>query len=213
MMRTSRWLWLPLSLFLVGPVAAQKVPGNKPPDKKEAENKLVKAGKIAGELVHIEPSKHSFRLKVTYRYAEVNQGALRGYLQAQQQLAQARSLQQIQQAQQSMLQNQANLYTFKSASKEFPIEAAEKCEVRLPAPKQAFDDMGNVKKLSAKELAALRGKDRMFDGEFSDLTTGQIVEVTLVSKKLPRGAKKEDLEENKPQASRIAVLMQPRPRP
>lgn len=215
MIRTSRWLWLPLSLVLVGPVFAQKkkAPFRKPLDKTETEKKLIEAGKVAGELVHIEPSKHSFRLKVTYQYAKINPGALQGILQAQQQLATARSAQQVYQAQQSLIQNQANLYTLQSASKEFPIEAAEKCEVRLPAPKQAFDDMGNVKKLKPKELAALRGKDRMFDGEFSDLTIGQIVQITLVKRRLPRGAKKEDLEENKPQASRIAVLRQPLARP
>jgi hypothetical protein len=210
MIRSLRWSWLPLSLLLAGPVLAQ---AKKPLDKKEAENKLVKAGVLAGELVHIEPSKHSIRLKVTYQYAVINQGALQGLQQAQLDLLKARDLNARNNALRAIAQHQANLYTPKSESKEVPIEAAEKCEVRLPAPKQAFDDMGNVKKLSAKELAALRGKDRMFDGEFSDLTTGQIIQVTLVKQKLPRGAKKEDLEENKPQASRIAVLRQPLPRP
>ena len=216
MIRTSRWLWLPLFALLAGPATAQnKKPLNKKPlDKTATENKLIKAGVIAGELVHIEPGKHTIRVKVTYQYAVINAGALQAYLKAEQDLANATNQQQVYQAQRSMLQQQANLYTLKSASKEFPVEAAEKCEVRLPAPKQAFDDMGNVKKLTRKELAALRGKDRMFDGEFSDLTTGQIVQITLVKQRLPRTAKKkDDLEENKPQASKIAVLRQPRPQP
>ena len=73
--------------------------------------------------------------------------------------------------------------------------------------------MGNVKKLTRKELAALRGKDRMFDGEFSDLTTGQIVQITLVKQRQAPRTRKDNLEENKPQASKIAVLLQPRPQP
>jgi hypothetical protein len=205
MIRSWRWVSLPLSLFLAGPVLAQ---AKKPLDKKEAENKLVKAGVIAGELVHIEPSKHSIRVKVGY--PKLNVGAYQALQRAQLDLARARDLNARNNALRAIAQHQANLYT--TDYTEIPIEAAEKCEVRLPAPKQSFDDMGNVKKLNAKELAALRGKDRMFDGEFSDLTTGQIVQVTLVKQKLPRVAKK-DLEENKPQASRIAVLRQPLPRP
>ena len=141
MIRTSRWLWLPLVVLLAGPAAAhnkkplpKKPLGKKPLDKTAAENKLIKAGVIAGELVHIEPAKHSIRVKVTYQYAVLNAGALQAYLNAEQQLARATTQQQAYQAQQSMLQQQANLYTLKSASKEFPVEAAEKCEVRCRPP-------------------------------------------------------------------------------
>ena len=56
-------------------------------------------------------------------------------------------------------------------------------KVRLPAPKTEFDDMGNLKKFTKKELDAKRGPDKLFDGEFGDLTNGQIVQVTIVMPK------------------------------
>src|SRR5438067_232044 len=37
---------------------------SKIPDKKDAENKFIKAGEIAGEVVHVEPTKNSIRVKV-----------------------------------------------------------------------------------------------------------------------------------------------------
>src|SRR5262245_46357821 len=58
-----------------------KMPGPAVPDKKEAEKKLVKTGTLGGELVHIEPGKQQFRLKVTYQYSEVNQAEVNAYYQ------------------------------------------------------------------------------------------------------------------------------------
>jgi hypothetical protein len=204
MNRSSRWWCLPLLAFLAAPALGQD---KKPAEKKDADKKLVAAGKLAGEIVHVEPSKHSIRVKVGY--PELNMGEYQALLRDQASLATARSAQQIQSIRNSIAQRQARLYTTKYT--EIPVEAAENCVVRLPLPKSAFDEMGNVKKLSPKELAKLRGKDKLFDGEFSDLTNGQIVEVTLVKNKPKPGQKKDDLEENKPQASRIAVLKQPKP--
>src|SRR5437879_8714991 len=114
-----------------------------------------------------------------------------------------------------MAQHQANLQTVKSASKEYTIDAAENMKVRLPAPKTEFDDMGNLKKFTAKELAAKRGPDKMFDGEFGDLTTGQIVQVTiLMPKPVAKPVKKDDLtlqEDPKIEATKVAVIRQPAP--
>src|SRR5260370_42033379 len=53
---------------------------SKVPDKKEAESKFIKAGEIAGELVHVEPSKNSIRVKVTISYSEFNKDAYKGLL-------------------------------------------------------------------------------------------------------------------------------------
>ena len=110
-----------------------------------------------------------------------------------------------------------NLYTVKSTSKEVPIDTAEDCKVRMKYPKAEFDDKGNPKRYTAKELAALRGKDRLFDAEFSDLTPGQIVEVTLVRPKeppaRPRSKDEVNLDDYKPQASRVVIIAQPAPKP
>jgi len=232
MNRLFRWTWLPLFVFLIAPAFAaddkkddkkpdakpgadkkdDKTPPPKVPDKKEAENKFIKAGQVAGEIVHIEPGKNSLRLKVTISYREVNQGAYNGYLQAQRDLALARDLGARNNALRALAQHQANLYTTKSKTTEVPIDAAEDLQVRLAQPKAAFDDMGNVKKYTAKELAKIRGKDGLFDGEFGDLSTGQLVRVMLVRPKTAavRPKKKDDinLEDNKLMASRIIVLSQ-----
>src|SRR5262249_20125805 len=142
-------------------------------------------GQIAGELVHVEPTKNSIRVKVTIHYQELNQGAYKGLLQAQIDLQRARDINARNNALRAIAQHQANLISIKSTSKEIPVDAAEDCKVRSAQPKAAFDDMGNVKKFTAKELAALRGKDGLFDGEFSDLSPGQLVRVALVKPKPP----------------------------
>src|SRR5207248_4255121 len=119
-------------------------------------------------------------------YSEFNQDAYRGLIQAQidlQKAAANRDANGVINARRAIAQNQLNLYTIKSISKELPVDAADDCKVRMAQPKAAFDDMGNVKKLTAKELAALRGKDRLFDAEFSDLAPGQLVKVLLVKPK------------------------------
>jgi|SRR5215813_1959243 len=225
MIRSFRWTLLPLCAFLIAPAFAadeKKKDDPKPPkimEKKEAENKLIKAGQIAGELVHVEPTKNSIRVKVTIHYQELNQGAYKGYLQAQidlQRAAANRDINGVNNARNAMLQHQRNLITLKSTSKEIPVDAAEDCKVRSAQPKAAFDDMGNVKKFTAKELAALRGKDGLFDGEFSDLSPGQVVRVALVKPKPPPAPKNKDdinLDDYKLMASRIVILSQPAPKP
>ena len=171
-----------------GLAAAQKPapPKAAPMDKKEAETTLVKAGELRGEIIHIEPQKQSFRLKVTVQWVEINPGALQGIQQARIDLARAGDLNARNNALRAMAQHQANLYQPKSTTRDLDIEAAEDLVVRMTSPKVEFDDMGNLKKLTAKELAEKRGKDRLFDGEWSDLVNGMQVQVTLVAEEAPQ---------------------------
>ncbi len=186
------------------------------PDKKDAEKKLLKTQNVAGEITYIEQNKQGFTLKVTYQYSELNQGEYNAMASEQQNALRAAARRDYN-AQaghlRSAAEHQSRLYSVKNTHKDFKIEAAENCKVRLPAPKAAFDDMGNVKKYTAKELAALRGPDKMFDGEWSDLTNGQIVQVTIVlPKPMAKPVKKDDLElkeDNKIEATKVAVLKQP----
>src|SRR6266540_957156 len=217
MTRSLRWTLPPLCAFLIAPAFAaddKKKDDPKPPkvvEKKEAENKLIKAGVIAGEVTHVEPTKNSIRVKVTIAYQELNQGAYKGLIQAQidlQKAAANRDVGGVNNARNAMVQHQRNLITIKSITKEIPVDAADECKVRSAQPKAAFDDMGNVKKFTAKELAALRGKDGLFDGEFSDLSPGQIVKIALVKPKAPPLPKNKDdinLDDYKLMASRIVI--------
>jgi len=192
------------------------LPTPKVPDMKDAQKNLVKTGTIAGELVHVETGKQGFRVKVTYTYSELNQGEYRAMLESQanaQQCLARRDVNGYQNHLRAFAEHRSRLYSVKHSDKTFDLEAKEDMAVRLPEPKAAFDEMGNVKKYTPKELDALRGKDKMFDGEFSDLTNGQIVQVTLILPKAPMKVINKDdiqLEENKLHATRVAVLRQPK---
>ena len=187
------------------------------PDKKDAEKKLLKTSTLVGEVTHIEPNKQAFRIKVEYKYSELNQGEYNALIQSQIQLGRLapNDVQGRINTLRDIANHQARLYQIKTTHKDFAIDAAEGMKVRLPTPKASFDDMGNVKKFTAKELAALRGKDKMFDGEFSDITNGQIVQVTIVlPKPQQKPMKKDDIvlkEEEKIEATNVAVLRNPVP--
>lgn len=201
---------------------AEKKPGDKklpPPkdDKRAAEKKALTGSVITGELVHVETGKNTIRVKVSFQYLEPNPSAMQGLMQARLEMARARDLNARRAAMQNMAQQQRNLYTPRAASRDVEIEPGDDCVVRLPLPRAAFDKEGNPKKTSPKELAALRGKDGLFNGEFSDLTVGQLVQITIIK---PKGApaakpKKEDInfDDLKLRASRIVVRRQPLPQP
>ena len=209
--------WSLLTVVLACGLAAGQKPA--PPkgaatDKKEAENKLVKAGEIRGEIVHVEPQKQALRLKVSVQWVELNQGAAQALLQAQRDLANARDFNGRNDALRRIAQQQANLYQAKSSTQELTVEAAEDLVVRMTNPKVEFDDMGNLKKLTAKELAEKRGKDRLYDGEWSDLVSGMKVQVTLVRERKPlkpKGKDDIDLDANKLRTNRIVAANPPVP--
>lgn len=99
--------------------------------------------------------------------------------------------------------------------KDLTLDISDKVLVRLPEPKESFDEMGNVKKYTPAQKNALRGKDKLFDGEFSDLTNGQIAQVTILAPKVPTKPVPRDniaLDDNKLYATRIAILQQPPPK-
>jgi len=173
---------------------------------------------ITGELIHVESGKAGFRVKVPEYYVEVNEGEARAAIQEQAnaQAALARRPPDVNAARNHLAaaeQHKAKIRQVKTRNKDLTFEAHEKAVVRLPGPKDSFDEMGNVKKYTVKELDALRGKDKLFDGEFTDLTNGQIVQVTIIVPKMPaKPLKKDDLqlEEPKLEALRIVVLRQPK---
>ncbi len=192
-------------------------PRGSAPDKKEAEKKVVSGGVLSGEVSHVETAKNTFRVKVSYQYAEPNPGAIQGFINEQRAAAFARDPNARRQHLINMLNHQRNMYRPKTASRDFDIVPDEKCEVRLPAPKSTFDKDGKPMKLSPAEVAKLRGRDRLFAGEFSDLTTGQVVQVTIIKPKTAPAAKRDkddvNFDDLQLKASRIVVVRQPLPPP
>ncbi len=78
-------------------------------------------------------------------------------------------------------------------------------KIRTKNPPVAYDDKGNKKKYTAKELKELKGDDPRLPGytaEFNDLKQNQVVEVSLVRKKSDKGGKQ-------PLASVILIIVQP----
>jgi hypothetical protein len=64
-------------------------------------------------------------------------------------------------------------------------------KVRTKNPPVAYDDKGNKKKYTAKELKELKGDSKLpgYTAGFEDLKTNQYVQVTLVRKKSDKAAK------------------------
>ena len=123
------------------------------------------------------------------------------------------------------------MYKIDTKTKDIEIQAADDVVVRMANPKADFDDKGRIKKYTKKEKAELRGTDKKLPGykaDFGDLTTDQLILVTLVRKKgspgvakMPKrkGKDKDDaaaadlLDENAPKASLILIVREPAPPP
>ena len=85
------------------------------------------------------------------------------------------------------------------------VMTTDDVKVRTKNPPVAYDDKGNKKKYTAKELKELKGNDPKLPGytaEFNDLKHNQVVEVSLVRKKGDKNAKQ-------PLASVILIVTQP----
>jgi len=72
------------------------------------------------------------------------------------------------------------------------VMTVDDVKVRTKNPPVQYDDKGNKKKYTQKELQELRGSDKKLPGYtagFEDLKTNQYVQVTLVRKKSDKAAK------------------------
>lgn len=229
-----RGLALLLSLLVALPVLsaqdAKKDVKDAPKEKDVAKDKdpdkpapvaYVKVGSVQGQIAGIGESGRTIRLKVP----ALNPTEAQALMRAQQQLATARTPQQAAQYQQQIAQHQARLY---SSTQEVSITAVDEAQVRLANPPTEFDDKGQPKKHSKEELAKLKGDPKLpgFKGDFSDLTAGQLVQVTLVRRKdapaprpvNPRVPMKKDkdadpelVKDNMAQTNFIVVVQEARP--
>jgi hypothetical protein len=83
------------------------------------------------------------------------------------------------------------------------IMTVDDVKVRTKYPPVAYDDKGNKKKYTAKELKELRGDSKLegYTAGFEDLKTNQYVKVSLVRKKTDKNAQQ-------PLASVIVIVNQ-----
>jgi hypothetical protein len=213
MVRTFRWAgpFLVLALLLPTVPAADK--DKMAGDKKEAASKMIAAGEIQGRVVNVEGTRKVFTMELTVAYQVPNVGAMNNMANIRLQMAQARDRQTLLNLQVQLLQAQAQMYQVEKKSHNVDIEASDDIQVRLKDPPVTFDEKGNVKKYTKKELKEMKGDPKLpgYAGDFDSLKTDQIVTVKLAKMKESPKARgknedKELLSDNKPVATMVMIL-------
>lgn len=101
---------------------------------------------------------------------------------------------------------------------DYPIRAAENMKVRTQSPPIEYDDKGNLKRWTAKQLTALKGNSKLpgYPADFDALKAGQVVTVYFAKQAGPAPktkAKKsddDDLGAARPEAVMILVVLEAR---
>jgi hypothetical protein len=218
MPRTLRWAGLFLALASGLPAAAADKQPPVAADKKEAAAKMIAAGEVTGRVVNVEQTKKSFTLEVSVTYQVPNPGAMANLANIRYQMATARDINTIRNLQLQLIQAQAQMVQVRRENHNVDIDASDEVKVRLKDPPVTFDDKGNPKKYSQKELKELKGDPKLpgYAGDFDSLHQDQIVQVQLskvkeTPKKGGKDNKDADLlnESSKPVATTIMILAEP----
>jgi hypothetical protein len=215
MRRTFLLAGLLLALTLVLPTRAAD--DKKTDDKKtdKAGDKLVHKMDLNGKLVHVEGAGKGFRIQIQVPKLDMNAVNNLNNLKAQLARANPRDFNGIANLERQIAQAQTKLYT--QQNQDVDIEPADELKVVAKNPPIAFDDKGNKKKYTAKELAELRDepKSPYFKADFDSLKNGQYVTVTVGWKKdttKPKPGQEKDpawLADNKPIATKILIVAEP----
>ena len=169
-------------------------------------------------------SEADYTIKVTIPVIQPNQQAQQDYLRKQQQIAQRQiqilatrnPLQRRQQMLQLVRDAQSmpqNLYTIKEVKEDIKAVPADDIKVRLAEPPVAYDDKGNIKKYTDKELKELKGPDKLpgYTGTLDDVKSNQLVLVYLARKPAKAGDKPKDgdkaLDKDNPVVVRMIVIL------
>jgi hypothetical protein len=196
-------------------------------DQKDKKDELVKLGEVTGMLTGLGEDR-TVTVKVTYRYMEPNASAFQNQANlARRQFDIMRNpnpferQRQMAQLQVDIANNQRNLYTAKEVSKDVAFRPADGMKIRTNDPPLAFDDKGNPRKYTEKELKEMKGEGNLpgYQTDWDQLRTGQYVTITAARKKEAVGAtkskeldKEKELEKKlldnseKPLATMIVIL-------
>jgi len=173
----------------------KKDPEKKEPEKKAAkkdEDKVVYGQVILTKIVSMRPEvAHEFSVEMKQVDPE---RVLKFQLwQAQQMQSLANNPQGILQFQLQMQQQAAGVYTNKIVD----VRAVDGVKVRSLLPPAAFDDQGNIKKWTQKELIKLKGNSKLkgYPSDMDALKVGQIVELYLAKTTPVKVAAKETKKE------------------
>jgi len=197
------------------------------PEKKPAEEKFVYGTKVGPvKLLKVEEGEMDIEVQVPdpAKLLALQQWSAQQMYNIAQQKNPQQYAQQMANYQIQLAQKQANETT---SPKTVSVKAAEGMKVRLMFPPLQFDDQGNIKRYTAKQLAALRGKSKWpgyYPGETDMLKAGQVVDVYISKASMPAPVKtkgprkKGDLEAevaaapNKPEAVLIVVIQEAYPK-
>jgi hypothetical protein len=242
MLKSLRWIALPLVLVLALPVfGADEKKDKKKKDEdgepKAKAEKLQYGATFRAMVTKVsQASEKEFTVQISYQY--LDQVALANYqrnLATQQQRAMMirNPLQRQQALAQAMNQRPpGNLVQTKKM--DVDLRANDDIKVRSLQPPIDYDDKGNVKKYTKKELAELKGPDKSLPGytrDYESLQSNQYVKVYLAKEKpgakkkaakKPKKGKKEKKEdaddddgledESKPLAVMVVIEREPRAR-
>jgi hypothetical protein len=207
--------------------AKDKKPDDKKPDDKKDEKKdWITAGKMSGELVSVDETKKTLKIKLTTEIRTLNQNEAAALTAAEADYARAvaqRNAQAANQAMQNIANHQRNLYKIEKKTQEVEVPTLDDAKVRIPEPPVVFDDDGKIKKPTAEEKRKLKGDPTLpgYPGDFSSLHAGQMVTLTMMRKKdakpptperpNPGGGKPPELDltgDYVPHASMISVVFE-----
>jgi hypothetical protein len=209
-----------------------------PPVKKDEPTEKLNWKNLAwadGKLTQLDPnSLRDFTLKVTVKVR--NPDAERHLNDLQRRLARqqgdfnrtrdpnqkANIARDIQRTQLEIAKAQQDVLKGKEQHKDVQLRAVENVKVRMVYPPPDYDDKGNLKKYTAKELEALKGKEGLpgYTAEFDSLRKGQQVRVWLARKAgaapikggTTKGKKIEELDDigtGRPEVAMIMILQEP----
>ena len=167
---------------------------------KEKKDKYAWGMELAGKIDVDGGSQRDVTLHVTQTVLEPDFGAQQQYSQQQMQLAhqqvrmatartaqeRAQATQQYYQTAIQLAQTQQRLVRPKDLHYDVKLRFADDMKVRLLQPPVDYDDKGNLKKYTAKELQELRGKEGLpgYTGDVESVRSGQIVRVFLARKQV-----------------------------
>jgi hypothetical protein len=157
--------------------------------KKKDEEKVEYGQKITTKILSMRPeSNHEFTVELQEidpeRVYQFNQWKTQRMIQIAQQ---TNPYQRQQQMLQFQIEMQRKSATDVYKSKPVDVRAVENVKVRSLTPPIEYDDQGNLKKWTQKQLAALRANSKLpgFPTELDNLKVGQTVELYLVKAAAP----------------------------
>ncbi len=190
--------------------------------------KTIKAGTVSGKVVEVNETGKSIKVEVTIEYSKPNYGEMQALESCEIQLRQAiaqRNYGNVASLQQQIAQHSLHTSSVERKTHQVDVAGTDDVKVRVAEPPPAYDDKGNIKKRTEKELKELKGDPKDPDyklpgypAQFSDIKQGSYVKVSLVKKKethpsgpKPKDADPDPLGDNMPQASLIEILADPTP--